>query len=179
MHQITWFQAHLVFPDTEFKLQDKVWRTLEKVNEHTYQKDIPDVLSPSYATIRLVCRSEVESVTANMRIYMQIPLAGTEFAPADERAKQATTYEPVELKALRDLTMFGSKPLNTPRLLDESIQMQDSNGLVPGGFFICYVWETVPGLCLRDAFGSDAFWALDKSERSKIKAALPREFEYI
>lgn len=107
---------------------------------------------------------------------MQIPLVGTEFVSADERAQQATTYEPVELRALRDMTNMGS--LNTPQLLDSSFQTQDSNGLVPGGFLIFLVWQIVPGLRLGDNLGAEAFWALEQKERSDIQAAFPYEYEY-
>lgn len=107
---------------------------------------------------------------------MQVPIVGTEFTPAEERAKQAATHNPLELRALKKNTNLGS--LNTPRLLDSSIQVQDSNGLVPGGSIVYLVWEIVPGLRLGDACGPSAFWALDKRERSEIQAAFPREYEY-
>ncbi|KAJ6007481.1 hypothetical protein N7540_011457 [Penicillium herquei] len=149
-----WFQTSLVSPGNIIKLH-KEWRVLHQVGQHDFQADASDLDlgASSYATIQLECQSG--STVAYMRIYMQVPIVDTEFASYNERAQEATTIDPMELKALGDLTTKQSK--YAPRLIDFGIQQQDSSALVPGGALVFVVWEIVPGVRLGDSLGADAF----------------------
>ncbi|KAJ5622806.1 hypothetical protein N7490_011411 [Penicillium lividum] len=122
-----WFQSSLVSLGNIIKLHKK-WEVLYHSGQHDFQADASDLDlgASSYATIRLKCQSG--GPFAYMRIYVQVPLVDTEFASHDERARQATSIEPIELRALRDLTARGSQ--YAPRLLDFSIQQQDAGGFV-------------------------------------------------
>lgn len=104
-----------------------------------------------------------------MRIYIQVPHRKTEMDDADTRSRQATTYNPPELIAYRDLTEKGSS--NIPKLLGYKTDKQDRSGLVAGGFIIWLVWEIVPGLRLGDGNGADPFWALKSYEREQVRLA--------
>ncbi|KAJ9320086.1 hypothetical protein DTO027B5_8855 [Paecilomyces variotii] len=87
----------------------------------------------------------------------------------NHESRQATTYNPPELIAYRDLTEKGSS--HTPKLLGYKTDKQDRSGLVPGGFIIWLVWEIVPGLRLGDGNGADPFWALEVYEREQVRLA--------
>ncbi|KAJ5087187.1 hypothetical protein N7456_010803 [Penicillium angulare] len=168
----SWFQYPLVTVGNVIQLEKKQWTVLRQYGERDAQASSDD--PPSFVSTKLKCQSG--NITAYMRIFMQVPFIGTESTPPHERAKQATTFNPRELQALSRLTTKGSR--FAPRLLDTSIQTQDSvNGLVPGGALVFLVWEIVPGVRLGDTLGSDVFWALSPDERNRIRAALVRGYE--
>ncbi|KAK4865936.1 hypothetical protein LT330_009029 [Penicillium expansum] len=139
------------------------WKILEKLNEHDYQVNEEE-------------NDEARTKNAFMRIYIQVPHRKTELDDADTRSRQATTYNPPELIAYRDLTEKGSS--DTPKLLGYKIDKQDRSGLVPGGFIIWLVWEIVPGLRLGDGNGADPFWALESDEREQVRLAFLRAIAY-
>ncbi|KAJ9492890.1 hypothetical protein VN97_g319 [Penicillium thymicola] len=95
---------------------------------------------------------------------------------ADTRSRQATTYNPPELIAYRDLAENGSS--DTPKLLGYKTDKQDLSGLVPGGFIIWLVWEIVPGLRLGNGNGADPFWALESYEREQVRLAFLKALPY-
>ncbi|KAJ5550855.1 hypothetical protein N7461_005553 [Penicillium sp. DV-2018c] len=149
------------------------WKILEKLNEHDYQvneEENDEYGFRSFASAKyLCCDPRAETKKAFMRIYVQVPHRKTERDDADTRSRQATTYNPPELIAYRDLTEKGSS--NTPKLLGYKTDKQDLSGLVPGGFIIWLVWEIVPGLRLGYGNGADPFWALEGYEREQVRSA--------
>ncbi|KAJ5492654.1 hypothetical protein N7539_001400 [Penicillium diatomitis] len=149
-------------------------KILENLSEHDYQVNIEENKESgrrSLASAKYLC-SDPKSRTrkALMRIYAQVPHGKTEMHDTATRSQQATTFEPLELIAYRDLTERGSS--ETPGLLGYKTGKQDRSGLVPGGFMIWLVWEIVPGLRLGDGNGADAFWALESDERERVRMAL-------
>ncbi|KAJ5582586.1 hypothetical protein N7535_001206 [Penicillium sp. DV-2018c] len=110
------------------------WKILEKLNEHDYQvneEENDEYGFRSFASAKyLCCDPRAETKKAFMRIYVQVPHRKTERDDADTRSRQATTYNPPELIAYRDLTEKGSS--NTPKLLGYKTDKQDLSGLVPG-----------------------------------------------
>ncbi|KAJ9265747.1 hypothetical protein DTO212C5_6602 [Paecilomyces variotii] len=130
------------------------WKILEQLNEHDYQvneEENHEYGFRSFASAKyLCCDPKARTKKAFMRIYIQVPHRKTEMDDADTRSRQATTYNPPELIAYRDLTEKGS---------------------IPGGFIIWLVWEIVPGLRLGDGNGADPFWALEVHEREQVRLA--------
>ncbi|PYH97696.1 hypothetical protein BO71DRAFT_372767 [Aspergillus ellipticus CBS 707.79] len=174
----SWFPSSLALSGAKITLREKEWMVLEKVSEYDFLKDKEDVRDgsePSFSCVRLRCRSRTSPVPAFMRIYMQIPLAGTKSEPPADRARQACKFTPEELWALKTMTERGSR--NTPRLLDYKESTQDSSGPVPGGFITWIVWEIIPGICLGDTFGADRFWQLKQGERRAIQEAFPDAYK--
>lgn len=108
-----------------------------------------------------------------MRIYLQVPIRGTEMDDAQTRASQAMQRTPQELTAYQDLTQKSS---NTPKLLGYKTTVQDNSGLIPGGFAVWLVWEMVPGLRLGNKNGPNAFWTLGDSEREEIRVSFVKTF---
>ncbi|OKP09391.1 hypothetical protein PENSUB_5282 [Penicillium subrubescens] len=163
-------------PGTTITLDQPVpsrWKILEKLNEHDYQvneEENDEYGFRSFASAKyLCCDPRARTKKAFMRIYIQVPHRKTEMDDADTRSRQATTYNPPELIAYRDLTEKGSS--DTPKLLGYKTDKQDRSGLVPGGFIIWLVWEIVPGLRLGDGNGADPFWALESDEREQVRLA--------
>ncbi|KGO43582.1 hypothetical protein PEX1_059140 [Penicillium expansum] len=156
------------------------WKILEKLNEHDYQvneEENDEYGFRSFASAKYLCCNPISRTkNAFMRIYIQVPHRKTELDDADTRSRQATTYNPPELIAYRDLTEKGSS--DTPKLLGYKIDKQDRSGLVPGGFIIWLVWEIVPGLRLGDGNGADPFWALESDEREQVRLAFLRAIAY-
>lgn len=76
---------------------------------------------------------------AQMRFYKQIPAAGSEAESPVDCGKQAQTWDPDELEALREPKCTGSTI--SPLLLDSKNARQDDSGLVPGGFLNYIFWE--------------------------------------
>ncbi|CRL23310.1 unnamed protein product [Penicillium camemberti] len=154
------------------------WFVIEKLSERPSPatvEDFDDGMGPAYTVGKYLCRlagTGNEKKLAFMRIYKQIPLAGTELDSSSVRKAQASNlhdYGHVELDALKHLTESGCTA--TPRLLGYQIGKQDANDLVPGGYILHLVWEKVPG----DPLDIDEFWSLpyDKREfiRDKFKKA--------
>ncbi|OJJ45691.1 hypothetical protein ASPZODRAFT_17139 [Penicilliopsis zonata CBS 506.65] len=169
-----WFRKGIE-PGTIITLDQPVssqWKILEKLNEHDYQ--VNEEVHHEYgfrsiATAKILCCDPLNRAKkALMRIYTQVPHRKTEMDDAETRGRQATTYNPRELVAYRDLTQKRSS--NTPKLLGYKIGTQGPSGLVPGGFIIWLVWEIVPGLRLGDSDGAGPFLALESYEREQIRA---------
>jgi ADP-ribosylglycohydrolase len=125
--QTSFFSRRLVGSGTEVSLDLPVpskWTIISKLSETASQltaRDVNDGISgPSYAQALLLCRSanpggeeeeegeEEQGEEAYMRIYMQIPYQGTEFQPAEDRARQASSRTHNELVALQTFTAKGS-----------------------------------------------------------------------
>jgi len=110
----TWFARRLVEPGTIISLQDPQtqWRVIELQTEQESQLEGTAVQGgshPSYAIAKLLCQKVNNPPRkAFIRLYLQIPHAGTESKPTAVRAQAVTTYLPDELNALRSLTSQGS-----------------------------------------------------------------------
>ncbi|KAJ5972132.1 uncharacterized protein N7479_002050 [Penicillium vulpinum] len=111
---------------------------------------------------------------AFMRVYKQVPIAGTEFEKAPIRAAQAVnSYEPTELTALRSLEEKGCEVI--PRLLGYRSDQQDQDDIVPGGFITYVIWAKVPG----ESLNIQEFWSCMFSQREEIRLKFRKVYEYI
>jgi hypothetical protein len=106
-----------------------------------------------------------------VRVYLQIPHAGTEFDDPNTRAAQAVPiFQPNELSAYRTLGGHPTTSKFTPKLLGSKVSVQEHLGIFPGGFLTFIVWERVPGLPLGDRTGNaTGYWNLPPHERAKIR----------
>ncbi|PWY83837.1 hypothetical protein BO94DRAFT_576250 [Aspergillus sclerotioniger CBS 115572] len=169
-----WFARSEIEPGTIIQLKRHQWVILQTINEHESQTSPEDLVynpGPSSTCTLLRCQrvGPYCPVQGYMRIYKQIPIAGTEVEPARTRAQQAGFCCPRELEALRVLTKKQKTSPITPRLLDTKEDKQDDTGVVPGGFVTWIVWEVVPGVRLGDPCGAPEFWAMDSSERNAMR----------
>lgn len=123
------------------------------------QKDIDDGLGPSFTAAKFFChRADNPSKMAFMRIYLQVPIVGTEFQASQVRAKQAAPPKlHAELSALRCLKEMNCDVV--PDLLCYQEQVQDQDGIVPGGYVTYLVWDKV---------NTQTFWNLDLPSRQAI-----------
>ncbi|OJJ77009.1 hypothetical protein ASPBRDRAFT_654127 [Aspergillus brasiliensis CBS 101740] len=162
---------------------EKSWTVISACEEHISQyaksQGNPHKPPASDATIRLICEQTDGKFKSHIRIYKQIPAAGTEAEPAAVRAKQARICEPDELIALRALTNKGSK--FTPRLLDSKSTTQDDSGVVPGGFLVYIVWEVVAGEQLGTQVEDEncAFWRLNPEQRDILRQHFRNNFMFV
>ncbi|KAF9253652.1 hypothetical protein DTO006G1_698 [Penicillium roqueforti] len=97
------------------------WEIVEKLEENAEvedERDVADGLGPSDVAGKFLCRpagSDAQKI-AFMRIYKQIPIAGTEFQKPTIRAAQAVeSPDYIELIALKDLREQGCDAV--PKLL--------------------------------------------------------------
>ncbi|KAJ5129481.1 uncharacterized protein N7515_005520 [Penicillium bovifimosum] len=112
------------------------WLILEKLSEHptpVTREDFDNGMGPAYTSGKYLCRlagAGNEGKLAYMRIYKQIPLAGTELDNLDVRKAQASeSRNHVELDALKYLT--ENRCTATPKLRGYGIEKQDSTTLSP------------------------------------------------
>lgn len=180
----TWVSDSLVGPGTIIPLEKPraEWKVTQRLTESESQMEagaVQDGSRPSFAAAKFRCHDINDpSKEAFMRVYLQIPYAGTESEPAAERARQARMrFLPDELKALRSMTSQGSTI--TPRLLGYTEDKQDESGWVPGGFIVCMAWKIVPGFRLGDHFEAAEFWKLSLDERDAVRLGFSRGFEYV
>ncbi|KAJ9359018.1 hypothetical protein DTO280E4_4881 [Paecilomyces variotii] len=108
-----------------------------------------------------------------MKIYMQIPYAGSEFELPAVRRRQADGFDRFahnEFTSLKTLTSNQCK--STPSLLDYKDEKQDDFGPVPGGFILYLLMNELPGVRL-----TDDFWNLERAERDKIRQSFKAAWE--
>ncbi|GFN11022.1 uncharacterized protein AtWU_00818 [Aspergillus tubingensis] len=174
-----WFSESEISPGAVIEMQ-KSWTVVQACEEHIsqYSKDqgSPGHPPASDVTIRLICEQTDGNTRSHVRIYKQIPAAGTEAEPAAVRAKQAKPCEPDELIALRALTKKRSR--FTPRLLDSKNTTQDDSGFVPGGFLVYVAWEVVAGEQLGTEGGDEdcGFWTMEEDKRDIIREHFKNNF---
>lgn len=154
----------------------QTWITMEKLSEspsQSTQKDIDDGLVPSYSAAKfLCCRADDPTKIAFMRIYLQIPIAGTEFLNPRARAKQAIPPHPhTELSVLKILKQMECDVV--PDLLCYQEGVQDQDGIVPGGYVTHLIWDKVPG----ESLDAQMFWSLDFPSRQAIRAQFRNVYE--
>lgn len=151
-----------------FYFPRQTWVIVEKLEEWQSRstKDETESLGDSLVAGKFLChRVEDPSKLAFMRIYVQIPYIGSELIKAEERAKQAAPpFEFIELTALKTFKLQNCTAI--PDLLGYQHGVQDSDGLVPGGYITHLVWDKVPGEPLR----KEIFWQMDFSRREEFRA---------
>ncbi|KAJ5484524.1 hypothetical protein LT330_008040 [Penicillium expansum] len=147
------------------------WVIIEKLSERQTPmtpKDLANGMGPAYTAGKYFCHlagAGNEKKQAFMRIYKQIPLAGTEIDNVKIRGEQASKpRKHLELNALKHLT--ENRCCATPRLLGYETGKQDKNDCVPGGYIMYIVWEKVQG----DSLDPMEFWSLPYNQRESIRA---------
>ncbi|CAL5866920.1 uncharacterized protein PFLUO_LOCUS1132 [Penicillium psychrofluorescens] len=151
------------------------WRIAERLGEDCTQADKTetDGGAKSGATGLFLCENILDTFQrVHMRIYMQVPLIGTEFDPPFKRAEQAIHGTPQEAAAF--LKFYDEGSTITLALLRYKNTTQDDNMSVPGGFLIFLVWEIVPGLRLGNRVSRKQFFNLDQAERNLIRETFLR-----
>lgn len=131
---------------SQWIVEDKLSHSNSQRNEE--QVNAGQGTSHSIGTF-LVYNNE-KSIHAYLRVRMQVPLIGTEYAPAEERALQATQVEHEEVIAVKALHRYRRNPNITPTLFAISEGSQDDQGLVPGGYVTRFVFEKVKGIRLAE-----------------------------
>ncbi|CDM36806.1 unnamed protein product [Penicillium roqueforti FM164] len=86
---------------------------------------------------------DLDGQQAYMLVYLQVPHQGTEFFPPNERAKQAAARGHCEVEAIK--AFHKQYSTITPALLGIKEDVQDQQGVIPGGFAIHFVFQRVPG----------------------------------
>lgn len=131
-------------PDFPLHVDPTTWEILSKVQERAHivsQRDATNGLGPAYVAGKFLCRPASHgdpNSLSFMRMYKQIPIAGTEFEKTPIRAAQAVeSHEPKELTAFKRLEQNGCDVI--PRLLGYQSDQQDGHDTVPGGFITCVV----------------------------------------
>ncbi|KAF3385693.1 hypothetical protein DPV78_012595 [Talaromyces pinophilus] len=152
------------------------WKIVRKLNEKYIQmgkEEWEDFgCAPMKAIALFECVDENDGQSAFMKIYMQIPYAGSEFFSSTYRRQQATPdAEIAELSALQKLQ--ANKCKSAPKLLNWKKEIQDDSGLVPGGFLVYLIIEKLPGIILSRA----RFWELSRTERDKIRDAFETSYK--
>ncbi|KAE8363523.1 hypothetical protein BDV27DRAFT_158690 [Aspergillus caelatus] len=101
----------------------------------------------------------------------RIPCEGSEYQPADMRARQASTsYEDdfdikSQVYVLEILTNHGCK--STPGILARKEDLQKKTDLVPGGYIVYVLMQYLLGIQLSEEF----FWNSEYSVREEIRQA--------
>ncbi|KAF7128473.1 hypothetical protein CNMCM5793_003203 [Aspergillus hiratsukae] len=152
------------------------WIITEKLSEdprQLTQKDSDDGLGPSFTGAKFLChRADDPTKIAFMRIYLQVPIAGTEFQNSTVRAKQAAP--PRMHDELMAFKAFKKKRCNVvPELLCYQEGVQDQDGIVPGGYVTYLLWDKVPG----EPLNTETFWSLDLPSRHTIRAQFRTVYE--
>ncbi|OQE08750.1 hypothetical protein PENVUL_c008G03896 [Penicillium vulpinum] len=101
---------------------------------------------------------------AFMRVYKQVPIAGTEFEKAPIRAAQAVNSS---------LEEKGCEVI--PRLLGYRSDQQDQDDIVPGGFITYVIWAKVPG----ESLNIQEFWSCMFSQREEIRLKFRKVYEHL
>lgn len=169
---------------TTDKPAPRQWRIVSVRNEHDEQRERErvdiDEDFPSFATIRLSCFAvDDANVTAEMRVYLQVPYTNTQGYSSRVYAQQAVSWQPGELWAYRKITADPYIGDFIPMLLGYQETTQADRGLVPGGFHTTVVWQFLSGLQLgsHSSVHDNPFWTLSRSERDKIRTKFRETFK--
>ncbi|KAJ5364538.1 uncharacterized protein N7496_010251 [Penicillium cataractarum] len=160
------------------QLPSRTWiitENLEALSFFMTQQDIDDGHKPGFVAAKFLCYPKDDpKKLAFMRIYRQIPIFGSEFAPSSIRASQAMPQ-----KSNRELTAFKTlKHLAcpvVPQLLGYQEGTQGDNEIVPGGYEILIVWEKVPG----EPLSQDYFWSLNEQQRDSIREEFHQVYQQL
>ncbi|XRM43565.1 hypothetical protein ABZX51_006731 [Aspergillus tubingensis] len=172
---ITWFEDNdyigleVAFPG------GSTWKIERKIREvevlHT-QDDYEDLNCTSQARATFECSKVAGNgpPTALIKIHMQIPLYRTATQGPSERAKQADPEIPHlasnEIEALTILTQ--AKCSSSPYLID-SMNRQQTDGWVPGGYIHYIVMEMLPGVTV-----CDQYLLMERKERDELREAFKK-----
>lgn len=153
----------------------QTWLIEKQLSERSVcmtQQEVIDNLRLPYAAGKYLChRKDNPSQKAFMRIYLQIPISGTQYQGSKTRGKQAAKPQPhIELTALRALQKLKCDVV--PTLLSYREGQQDEDGIVPGGYITYVVWEKVPG----EPLSPEEFWELDLESRQAIRDTFREAF---
>lgn len=163
-------------PSTSVATHDK-WTIQAKVSQENDQCDEEDIkdgsdISHAVATFRVY--NQQNRFHAFMRVYLQVPLIGTEFASPSDRARQASRSEFNEIAAIKAFVRHQSTV--TPEVYAIGEGHQDDQGPVPGGYFVRFVFAEVSGVRLgeddvapRPDRLTKFFQIFDRNERDKIR----------
>jgi hypothetical protein len=149
-------------------LPRQTWAIDKKLSERSQpmtQQDFTDGLGLPFAAAKFLChRKENPSKKAFMRIYLQIPVIGTQYQSPRIRRKQAAEPQPhVELTTLKALKKPECDVV--PDLLSYQERKQGEDSIVPGGYITYVVWDKVPG----EPLSEEEFWELDLKSRQTIR----------
>ncbi|KGO39569.1 hypothetical protein PEXP_047450 [Penicillium expansum] len=129
------------------------WVIEEKLTEDVQQMskwELDGGGGPPFAVFKYLCHSATDNdKKAFLRIYFQIPIAGTEFQRPEVRQRQAQAVPPRrhrELDVLKDLKLRQCSVV--PTLLAYKEAKQGNDGVVPDGYITYVVWDKVPGKSL-------------------------------
>lgn len=154
------------------------WIVIKKLSEYPDQVTPEDVvrgMGPASIAGKYHCHlAENKNVLAFMRVYKQIPQAGT--GPEDSSVRQAQATERpdhTELAALKHLT--DNKCPTTPKLLGWHYDTQDARDLAPGGYVTYLVWEKVPG----DPLSEEEFWSFTYDQRESIRDKFKHAYSFV
>ncbi|KAJ0419589.1 hypothetical protein BJY00DRAFT_313969 [Aspergillus carlsbadensis] len=149
------------------------WKLIKKLSDKTSQKSAEayhESPTPSAAFGSFICQNATDPTDeAFMRIIMQIPYRGSEYAIHAERARQACeeasgiTYS--ELCAV-DL-LRNNACTAAPRIRTLEAPIQDDSMLVPGGRVYYILMDKARGVQLSE----DLFWSYERGERDRIREA--------
>ncbi|KAJ9314530.1 hypothetical protein DTO271D3_5268 [Paecilomyces variotii] len=173
------FASHWVGSEVKFTgANPSTWTLVEKMSERDDQDDedqYQEDPAPSSAWALFQCRENNHSNnTAIMKIYMQIPYAGSEFELPTVRRRQADGFDRFAHNEFRSLkTLTSNHCESTPSLLDYKYEKQDDFGPVPGGFILYLLMNELPGVRLTD----DGFGNLERAERDKIRQSFKVAWE--
>ena len=120
---------------------------------------------PGFAAGKFRCSDKADPTRkAFMRIYRQIPIAGTEGTNRLTRATQAVpNFRVAEIHAFKTFKIKGCTAV--PELLGYYEGQQPEDGVIPGGFTTIIVWEAPPGSPLSE----ELFWSFDREKRDLIR----------
>lgn len=151
-------------------LSRQTWVIENKLSERSVSMTEQEVIDGDnvqfpYAAAKFLCHPMGDpSKKAFMRIYLQIPFAGTQYQSLQIRRQQAVEPRPhPELTTLKALNRLECDVV--PDLLAYPEGKQGDDGIVPGGFITYVVWDKVPGEPLH----REEFWKLDPQSRQAIR----------
>lgn len=149
-------------------LPRQTWVIDNKLSERSQsmtQQDVTDGLGLPFAAAKFLCHLKGNSSKkAFMRIYLQIPIIGTQYQSPQIRQKQAAEPQPhVELTTLKALKKVECDVV--PDLLAYQEGKQGEDSIVPGGYITYVVWDKVPG----ESLNAEEFWELDLESRQAIR----------
>ncbi|KAJ5367957.1 uncharacterized protein N7496_007717 [Penicillium cataractarum] len=149
-------------------LARQTWVIDRKLSERLHcltQQDVSEGLGLPYAAAKFLChRKGNPGKNAFMRIYLQIPILGTQYQSHQVRRDQAAKPQPhMELTTLKALKTSGCDVV--PDLLGYQEGQQGEDCIIPCGYITFVVWDKVPG----EPLSADAFWALDLKSRQAIR----------
>ncbi|OQE15800.1 hypothetical protein PENFLA_c030G02982 [Penicillium flavigenum] len=152
--------ACLLMSATVMEENTRTWVIMEKLSERAVvmtETDVKMGRGPSITVGKFLCHLEGHpDLKAFMRIYHQIPIAGTEDADPDTLAQQAVP--PKTCGELESFKLLKGCPA-VPLFLGHAERTQGKHELLPGGF--------------------ESFWGLNLSARDEIRSKFRAAYEQV